>query len=166
MLRSAGLLLFRTRGGTTEIFLVHPGGPFWAKKDDGVWSIPKGLHEPDEDALAAARREFTEETGFTAEGPFIALGSFKVSRDKIVTAVAAEGDCAPERLVSNTFALEWPPKSGRFQDCPEVDRGAWFGREQALNKITAGQRAVIEAFYESTPKRKPATAAAPSPQAR
>lgn len=166
MLRSAGLLLFRRGRAATEVFLVHPGGPFWAKKDDGAWSIPKGLYAADEDPLAAARREFTEETGFTAHAPFVPLGSFKVSRDKTVTAFAAQGDCVPEQLVSNTFSLEWPPKSGRFQDIPEVDRGAWFGREEALRKITPGQQAIIEAFYKTATAREPAPEASLSPQRR
>jgi predicted NUDIX family NTP pyrophosphohydrolase len=166
MLTSAGLLLFRRRGRDTEVFLVHPGGPFWAKKDAGAWSIPKGLHEADEDPLAAARREFAEETGFAADGPFIPLGTFKISRDKILTAFAAEGDCAPAALVSNTFALEWPPKSGRHIDVPEVDRGDWFGGADALRKIIAGQQAVIRAFYEKVTPQKPARAVSPSPQTR
>ena len=139
-----------------EVFLVHPGGPFWRNKDDGAWSIPKGLYERNEDPLAAAQREFTEETGCTAEPPFIPLGAFKVSGDKTVSVWAAEGDWAPENLVSNTFPLEWPPKSGRFQDVPEVDRGAWFAAPEALLKITPGQRAIIKAFFETVVPQKAA----------
>lgn len=164
MLTSAGLLLYRRRAQGMEVFLVHPGGPFWAKKDEGAWSIPKGLYEVDEDPLAAALREFTEETGFTADGPFIPLGCFKVSRDKTLTVFAAEGDCAPKDLVSNTFPLEWPPKSGRFLEIPEVDRGAWFGQDEALRKIAHGQRAAIETFFETPIPRAPGRAAHPSPQ--
>jgi predicted NUDIX family NTP pyrophosphohydrolase len=155
---AAGLLLFRTSAAGTEVFLVHPGGPYWRNKDDGAWSIPKGVYEADEDPLTAARREFTEETGFVAEGPFIPLGEFKIRANKIVTAFAAEGDCAPERLVSNTFSLEWPRKSGRFQDFPEVDRGSWFDEETALRKISPGQRAIIAAFHENVIRQKPAPA--------
>lgn len=144
---SAALLLYRRRSTGTEVFLVHPGGPFWRNKDDGAWSIPKGIYETGEDPLAAARREFTEETGFTAEGPFHPLGSFKMRPGKTVIAWAAEGDCAAEDLMSNTFPLEWPPKSGRFVDTPEVDRGAWFGEAQALVKIARGQKDIVAAFY-------------------
>lgn len=146
---AAGLVLFRRTANCAEIFLVHPGGPFWRNRDAGAWSIPKGLYEADEDALAAARREFTEETGFIADGPFIPLGTFTVRRGKTVTAWAAAGDCQPEARVSNTFPLEWPPKSGRFQDTPEVDRGAWFAEEDALRKIVPGQRAIVAAFYST-----------------
>lgn len=147
-LTAAGVLLFRTRPSGVEVFLVHPGGPFWRAKDDGSWSVPKGLYEAGEDPLAAAQREFTEETGFVAHGPFIRLGPFKVRAGKSLTVWAAEGDCDPADLVSNTFPLEWPPKSGRFQDTPEVDRGAWFGKGAALAKVVVGQRQVITAFYD------------------
>jgi len=147
-LTAAGVLLFRKRPPGVEVFLVHPGGPFWRAKDDGSWSVPKGLYEIGEDSLAAAQREFTEETGFVAHGPFMRLGLFKVRPGKSLTVWAAEGDCDPTQLVSNTFALEWPPKSGRFHDTPEVDRGAWFGYDAALAKVVVGQRQVIAAFYD------------------
>jgi predicted NUDIX family NTP pyrophosphohydrolase len=159
----AGLVLYRTRGAGVEVFLVHPGGPFWRNKDEGAWSIPKGIHGPEEDPLDAARREFTEETGFTAEGPFTPLGTFKLRPGKIVTAFAAEGDCEPEDLVSNTCMVEWPPKSGRLLEIPEVDRGAWFGKDAALTKIAKGQRALILAFYEDIIQRRPERARAPIP---
>lgn len=158
MKHAAGLLLYRKRSARIEVFLVHPGGPFWRNKDEGAWSIPKGLCEADEDPLAAAQREFTEETGCTAQEPFMPLGAFKVRAGKTVTAWAAEGDWAPENLVSNTFSLEWPPKSGRFQDVPEVDRGGWFTEEEALVKITPGQRVIITTFFEKVARQtaKPA----------
>lgn len=144
---SAGLLIYREGPTGTEVFLVHPGGPFWRRKDLGSWSIPKGLCEPGEDPLSAACREFTEETGFTAGGPFTPLGTFPVRAGKMVSAWAAKGDPDPSRLVSTTFSIEWPPRSGRQRHFPEVDRGAWFAQEQALEKITPGQRPILTAFY-------------------
>lgn len=159
---AAGLLLFRTADGGTEVFLVHPGGPYWRHKDVGAWSVPKGIYDRGEEPLAAARREFTEETGFTVDGPFIPLGAFKIRPGKTVTAFAAEGDCIAADLISNTFQLEWPPKSGRFQDFPEVDRGGWFDEKEALVKIAPGQRQIIETFYEQVVRRRPAPAASPS----
>jgi predicted NUDIX family NTP pyrophosphohydrolase len=146
---SAGLLLYRRRGSRTEVFLVHPGGPFWTKKDEGAWSIPKGLLGPDEDALACAWREFTEETGFAidAHGREHELGVFRQPSGKRLHAWAIEGDCDPQALRSNHFEVEWPPKSGQRQQFPEVDRGGWFDQSAALIAITRGQRAVIEKFY-------------------
>lgn len=146
--RSAGLLMFRRRDGTTEVLLVHMGGPFWARKDDGAWSIPKGLFEADEDALAAARREFEEETGCTADGPFIALGAFKQPSGKQVSAWAVEGEFDLTAFKSNTFTMEWPPKSGRMAEFPEADRAGWFGEAEALVKITKGQRPILEALFD------------------
>lgn len=145
---SAGLLLYR-RGVNPEVFLVHPGGPYWASKDAGVWSVPKGLVNPAEDELAAARREFREETGFDVSGSATAcdLGVFPQPSGKRLRVWALEGDCDPARLTSNLFSLEWPPRSGRVQQFPEVDRGAWFDPTQALLKITRGQRPVLERFY-------------------
>jgi len=140
---SAGLLLFRRRQGSIEVFLVHPGGPFWANKDTGAWSIPKGEHEPGEDPLAAACREFTEETGFTAVGPFFPLTPLKQKSGKIIAAFACEGEADPEALVSNTFTLEWPPRSGKLAEFPEVDRAAWFSLAEAGDKILSGQRGFL-----------------------
>ena|SRR6185369_5663963 len=146
---SAGILLYRRRKKETEVFLVHPGGPYWSKKDDGAWSLPKGLINPEEDALAAAKREFREETGFAVDGAFIELGAFKLTGGKRLWVWALEGDCDPAQLKSNSFEMEWPPKSGRSQSFPEVDRGAWFDRDTALLKATKGQKPVLESFFLS-----------------
>jgi len=132
--------MFRRRGSEPEVLLVHPGGPFWARKDDGAWSIPKGVVEPGEDLLATARREFTEETGFPVEGPFIPLTPLRQQSGKVIHAWAFEGDADPARLRSNTFSLEWPPKSGRQQEFPEADRAAWFPLGPAAQKSVPGQR--------------------------
>ena len=140
---SAGLLLYR-RCPELEVFLVHPGGPFWTRKDAGAWSIPKGEIEDGEDPLQAAKREFTEETGFTVSGEFRSLDSLKQPSGKIIYAWAIEADCDPGQIRSNLFSLEWPPKSGKFQQYPEVDRAAWFNIAQARNKILAGQMGFIE----------------------
>jgi predicted NUDIX family NTP pyrophosphohydrolase len=146
---SAGLLLYRRREPGAEVFLVHPGGPYWAKKDDGAWSVPKGLVDPHEDELTGARREFREETGFDANGRGREhdLGVFRQPSGKRLHIWAVEGDCDPAALSSNLFEMEWPPKSGRTQRFPEVDRGAWFDRAQALLKIVKGQRPILERFY-------------------
>ena len=146
---SAGVLLYRRRGTGIEVFLVHPGGPFWARKDEGAWSVPKGLVDPNEEELACARREFTEETGFDAGGTGTEhdLGSFRQPSGKRVHVWAIEGDCDPAQLESNLFAMEWPPKSGRTANFPEVDRGGWFERAAALVKIVSGQRPILEKFY-------------------
>jgi len=146
--RSAGLVMFRRRPGTAEVLLVHMGGPFWAKKDDGAWSIPKGLCEAGEDGLAAARREFAEETGGSPEGEFIALGTFRQPSGKQLSAWAVEGDFDLAGFKSNMFTMEWPPKSGRMAEFPEADRAGWFGEEQALVKVTKGQRPIIKALFE------------------
>jgi predicted NUDIX family NTP pyrophosphohydrolase len=137
--QSAGLLMYRRQDGVLEVLLVHPGGPFWAKKDLGTWSLPKGEYTPGEDPLAAARREFTEETGFPAAGGFIPLTPIKQPGGKIIQAWAFEGDCDPGALRSNTFTLEWPPRSGKMQEFPEIDRAAWFTLEEAKVKIIMGQ---------------------------
>lgn len=134
---SAGLLLYRNRNGTLEVFLVHPGGPFWANKDDGAWSIPKGEFEPGEDPLAAARREFTEETGFPAAGDAVPLTPLKQPSGKVVHAWAVKGDCDPALLRSNTFTF-------RGRTFPEVDRAAWFDLETASQKILRGQKAFLD----------------------
>jgi predicted NUDIX family NTP pyrophosphohydrolase len=146
---STGILLYRWRGGCTEVFLVHPGGPFWVKKDDGAWSIPKGIADPNEDELECARREFTEETGFDAGGNGAEhdLGSFRQPSGKRLHIWAIEGDVDPATLKSNLFEMQWPPKSGRTARFPEVDRGAWLGRAAALRKIVSGQRTILEKFY-------------------
>jgi predicted NUDIX family NTP pyrophosphohydrolase len=136
---SAGLLAFR-RAPALEVLLAHPGGPFWAKKDDGVWTIPKGLSEPDADLFATARREFAEETNFAAEGQFIALAPVKQKSGKLVHAWAFEGDFDLASFASNTFEMEWPPKSGRRQSFPEIDRVAYFTLPVAMSKILAYQR--------------------------
>ncbi|MBB3176831.1 NUDIX domain-containing protein [Variovorax sp. Sphag1AA] len=143
--RSAGLLMYRRKGGSTEVLLVHPGGPFWAKKDAGAWSIPKGEYDSaTEDALAAAKREFTEETGFPSGDIHHSLGEAKPQGGKLVTAWAFEGDCDPNALVSNTFELEWPPRSGRLVRYPEVDRAEWFATEEARRRINPAQCVFIE----------------------
>jgi predicted NUDIX family NTP pyrophosphohydrolase len=146
--QSSGILLYRKRGDNAEVFLVHPGGPFWAKKDVAAWSIPKGEFKIDEDPLAAAQREFTEETGLVLEGPFTALGEVRQAGGKIVYAWAVEGDCDPQKLTSNTFQMEWPPRSGRFAEFPEIDRAAWFTAEAAAIKLHKGQVAFLERLQE------------------
>lgn len=148
--RSAGILLYRRRHGGLEVLLVHPGGPFWAKKDAGAWSIPKGEYAHGEDPRAAARREFAEETGADPDtafkGTLDALGSFRQSSAKIVDVWAAEGDFDPATLVSSSFSMEWPPRSGRMIEVPEVDRAQWFAPEEAARRILKGQRPVLEAL--------------------
>jgi predicted NUDIX family NTP pyrophosphohydrolase len=144
--RSAGILLFRRRRGTIEVLLAHPGGPFWAKKDEGAWSIPKGVYEPGEDGLSAARREFAEETGAQTEGEAVALGAFRQSSAKTVDVWAIEGEFDPARLKSNTFTLEWPPRSGRRREVPEIDRVQWFALDEASRKMLKGQRPILQAL--------------------
>jgi predicted NUDIX family NTP pyrophosphohydrolase len=146
---SAGILLFRRRPPDLEVMLVHPGGPFWAKKDLGAWSIPKGLADEGEDLLAAAKREFLEETGVTVEGEFLDLGAHKQPGGKIVVAWAHEGDFDPALLKSNTFAIEWPPRSGKTAEFPEVDRAAWYSIDEALEKINNGQKPIVAALRVS-----------------
>ena len=141
--RSAGILLFRR--DPLEVLLVHPGGPFWAKKDLGAWSIPKGEHEEGEDAMACALREFTEETGSApAPGELIDLGTVKQKAGKIVQAWALEGDLDASTVTSNTFSMQWPPRSGKFQDFPEVDRAEWFSLQAAAERINPAQAAFLE----------------------
>lgn len=147
--KSAGLLLFRKVSGELELFLVHPGGPFWAKKDEGAWSIPKGEVEADEDPLAAAVREVEEETGFAVEAEgALALDSLRQPGGKVVQAWAVEADLDPSRLVSNTFSMEWPPKSGRQKEFPEVDRAGWFALAKARRKILPGQAGFLDGLEE------------------
>jgi predicted NUDIX family NTP pyrophosphohydrolase len=133
--RSAGLLMYRRQQDEVEVFLVHPGGPYWASKDQGVWTIPKGECEDDEEPFAAAKREFFEETGFTAHGEFLSLGEVRQKSGKLVTAWAFEGDCDPAQLQSNTCEIEWPPKSGKRLQIPEIDRGRWFTMDEARRYI-------------------------------
>ena len=136
---AAGLLLYRRHGELLEVFLVHPGGPFWTKKDAGAWSLPKGEIGEDEDPLQAAKREFTEETGFPIEGEFRPLKPIKQPGGKVVQAWAIEAECDPAQIRSNVFTMEWPPKSGRTQQFPEVDRAAWFTVVEARKRIIAAQ---------------------------
>jgi predicted NUDIX family NTP pyrophosphohydrolase len=142
--RSAGLLMFRCRAGSFEVLLAHPGGPFWSRKDAGAWSLPKGEIGEGEEPLAAARREFTEETGFTAQGPFIELGEARQASGKVVAAWACEGDADPAAVVSNLFEMEWPPRSGKTAAFPEIDKVDWFAPPEALRRIARGQRAFVE----------------------
>lgn len=142
--KSAGLLLFRIQNKIPQVFLVHPGGPFWAKKDDGAWSIPKGEFEGDEEPLAAAKREFGEETGIKISGEFIELSPVKQKSGKIVYAWAVEGNLDPATIKSNEFEIEWPPKSGKMKTFPEIDKADWFGLHQAKTKIIASQAAFID----------------------
>jgi predicted NUDIX family NTP pyrophosphohydrolase len=138
--QSAGVLLYRIAEGALEVLLVHPGGPFWAKKDAGAWSIPKGEYGDGDDPLEAAVRELREETGIELGAvPVLELGSVKQRGGKVVVAWAASGDFDPATLRSNTFSMEWPPRSGRFQDFPEVDRAEWFGLDAARAKLLAAQ---------------------------
>ena len=145
---SAGLLLYRKSSHRLEVFLVHPGGPFWAKKDLGAWSLPKGEYLGHEDPLDAARREFHEETGFTAEGPFLHLGELKQPSGKTIIAWAFEGDCDPSQLASNYFQLEWPLHSGSQIQVPEVDRGGWFTITDARARIIHGQAPFLDRLVE------------------
>jgi predicted NUDIX family NTP pyrophosphohydrolase len=142
--QSAGILAFRSVGSSLCVLLVHPGGPFWAKKDEGAWSIPKGLLEQGEDSLSAARREFEEETGFIVDGSFVSLGELRQPSGKTVHAWAIETDFDVSRLRSNAFTMEWPPHSGTVAEFPEVDRGAWFAIDDAFAKISKGQRGFLE----------------------
>ena len=148
-MKSAGLLLYRRRQGRIEVLLGHMGGPFWARKDERAWSIPKGEHPEAEDALAAARREFAEETGAPPpDGPTLDLGEVRQSGGKRVTAWAVEGDLDPAAVKSNTFLLEWPPRSGRRQEFPEIDRAGWFDLDTARRKIVKGQVTLLDRLEE------------------
>jgi predicted NUDIX family NTP pyrophosphohydrolase len=141
---SYGILLFQRTEDGLRILLAHPGGPFWTGKDDGAWSIPKGLPEEGETALETARREFREETGFKVEGRFIPLGELKQPGGKIIHAWALEHDLDVTRIRSNTFSLEWPRQSGNVREYPEIDEGRWFSLEEARQKITAGQAGFLD----------------------
>jgi predicted NUDIX family NTP pyrophosphohydrolase len=144
---SAGILPYRKRDGHLEVLLVHPGGPFWAKKDLGAWSIAKGEYGPDEKPFDAARREFEEETGLVPEGEFLELGTRKQAGGKVVTAWAVELDWDPSLLRCNTFQMEWPRGSGRVQEFPEVDRAAWFAFDEAARRILESQRGFLEELH-------------------
>jgi predicted NUDIX family NTP pyrophosphohydrolase len=142
--QSAGLLMYRRSNGELEVFLVHPGGPFWAKKDMGAWSICKGEYAEGELPLEAAKREFQEETGFAAQGNFLELGRVQQAGGKVVYAWAFEGDCDPSKLISNRCEVEWPPRSGRHIEIPEVDRGGWFSMADARQRILKSQSPFLD----------------------
>jgi predicted NUDIX family NTP pyrophosphohydrolase len=144
---TAGLLLYR-RHGELEVFLVHPGGPLWAKKDRGAWSLPKGEFEEGEEPLQAAKREFTEETGFFVDGEFRRLEPLKQRGGKVVHAWAIEADCDASKTRSNLFSMQWPPKSGRMQQFPEVDRAAWFTIPEARQRILPAQSGFIDQLVD------------------
>lgn len=143
---SAGIILYRLTEGGVEVLLVHPGGPFWRNKDDAAWSIPKGEIEPGEDPLSAARREVREETGLDLDGDFRPLGVRRQPGGKRVHVWALPGQCDPAAIRSNSFAMEWPPKSGRMQEFPEIDRAEWFDLATARRKIHKGQVDFIDAL--------------------
>ncbi|HEY1942655.1 MAG TPA: NUDIX domain-containing protein [Roseiarcus sp.] len=153
---SAGIVLFRRASSGFSVLLVHPGGPFWAKKDIGAWSIPKGIAAEGEAPLTAAARELFEETGLRVDGQFLSLGSHKQPGGKIVVAFALEHDFDVLRLKSNTFSIEWPPRSGRMVQFPEVDRASWFGLEEAFSRITKGQVPVLLSLSEKLEVQSPA----------
>jgi predicted NUDIX family NTP pyrophosphohydrolase len=147
--RSAGILLFRRAGAAVEVLIVHPGGPLWARRDDGAWSIPKGEYEPGEEPLAAARREFEEETGGPApDGEALALGEVQLKSGKRVIAWALEGDIDATAIRSNTFAMQWPPRSGQIQEFPEVDRGDWFAPAGARVKLNPAQVEFVDRLLD------------------
>jgi predicted NUDIX family NTP pyrophosphohydrolase len=149
--RSAGILLYRRAGQEPEVLLVHPGGPFWARKDDGAWSIPKGEYADEEEPRAAALREFEEELGTRPSadaGGLLELGEVKQRGGKVVTAFALEGDLDPDRITSNTFAMEWPPRSGKTQEFPEVDRAGWFGAAAARAKLVPAQAELVDRLLQ------------------
>ena len=148
-IQSAGLLLFRQRDKKVQVLLAHPDGPFWSRKDQGVWTIPKGLIGPSESLLSAAQREFAEETGYRPGGEAIPLGSAKQPGGKVVHVWAIEEDWDPADLQSNTFEMEWPPGTGRLQSFPEIDRASWFGIVEARLKILKGQAAFLDHLLET-----------------
>jgi predicted NUDIX family NTP pyrophosphohydrolase len=153
---SAGILLYRIRAGTPEVFLVHPGGPYWEHKDAGTWSIPKGELEDEADPLIAAQREFHEETGSRVSGEFIPLTPLKQRSGKLVHAWAVKGDIDAASIASNAFSIEWPPRSGQQREFPEVDRGEWFTLAAAQEKMSAGQRGFLDQlqqYLDSTPSQ-------------
>jgi predicted NUDIX family NTP pyrophosphohydrolase len=145
---SAGLLLYRYQDGRLQVFLVHPGGPFWARKDEGAWSIPKGEVGDGEDPLAAAKREFEEETGIQPSGDFVPLAAIRQKAGKVVQAWAFAGDCNPRQTRSNSFTMEWPPRSGKQEEFPEVDRAEFFEIEEAKHKINPAQAAMLSELQQ------------------
>lgn len=152
--KSAGILLYRFQNNQVEIFLVHPGGPFWAKKDSGAWSIPKGEFSDEEDGLEAAKRELEEETGIKAAGNFIEITPAKQKSGKMVYAWAHEKDVDPGTIISNTCLIDWPPRTGKKLEIPEVDKGAWFGKEEGITKIVPGQIPILKDFFEKVESGK------------
>lgn len=148
MQKASGVLLFRKLGNEREYFLVHPGGPFWKNKDVGAWSIPKGEFDDDEEPLAAARREFEEETGIVIEGKFIELKPVKQKSGKLVYAWGCEGDIDHSIIRSNTITIEWPPRTGKMIEIPEVDKGGWFDYETAKTKMIPGQVPILEELHQ------------------
>lgn len=152
MKRSAGILLYKKIDGDLYVFLVHPGGPFWKSKDLGSWSIPKGEFTGDEEPLAAALREFEEETGVVPEGDFQELSPVSLKSGKLILAWAAEGDLDESLIVSNTFDMEWPPGSGKMSSFPEVDRAGWFPVNEALKKVNPAQAELIYQLVRSAPE--------------
>lgn len=152
MKQSAGILLYKYEEKELKIFLVHPGGPFWARKDEGAWTIPKGEFTDEEEPLTAAKREFKEETGSEVKGKFIALKTVRFKNGKYVHAWAVEGDIDASAIESNTFEIEWPPRSGKVQTFPEVDRADWFDTEEAMKKIHPVQSAFIEELLNTIKK--------------
>jgi predicted NUDIX family NTP pyrophosphohydrolase len=152
--RSAGILMYRRREGKLQVFLGHPGGPFWAKKDAGAWSIPKGEIDEGEDPLAAAKREFAEETGLRPDGELVALAPIRQKGGKVVLAWAIEGDCDARAIKSNVFSMEWPPKSGKMAEFPEIDRAEWFSLDEARRRINPGQLPLIDELQEISGDRR------------
>ncbi|OGW40690.1 MAG: hypothetical protein A2010_02390 [Nitrospirae bacterium GWD2_57_9] len=150
MKTSAGILMYRRSNDGIEVFLIHPGGPYFINKDNGAWSIPKGEIDEGEDGLAAAKREFREETGCVPEGTFLPLSPIRQRSGKIVISWAVEGDCDADSMTSNSFSLEWPPKSGRRQEFPEADRAAWFTLREARHKINPAQAPLLDELFSIT----------------
>jgi len=162
--RSAGILVWRRRSGTAELFLAHPGGPFWKNKDDGAWSIPKGEIDPDEEPLKAAQREFREEIGQTIDGTFTPLTPVTIASGKTIEAWAIEHDVDVAAIASNSFEIEWPPRSGKRQAFPEVDRAGWFDGPTALQKITPGQVPLLVQLLEKLGVPIPPVTPRPAPK--
>lgn len=156
-------MLYRRAARGLEVFLVHPGGPFWVKKDLGAWSIPKGEYTDSEEPLTAARREFLEETGFIVDGEFLPLGTIQQASGKLVSAWAVEGDCDPEKLVSNFCEIEWPPRSKKKIEIPEVDRGAWFTLSEARERILSTQQPILDRLAHALDPAAPRSSARHNP---